>query len=126
MAKHNSQLFLRSHGISEDYFVKQINYLKLSLRSQRIMRLKEWAFLFERALDPSFVNRSNYFQEKAINLAQNAVVNGFHNIKDLDPKGIESMTNAKILRKRLRDNFGRFVTRKLAKRRVIIKNFEIE
>lgn len=126
MAKHNSQLFLRSHGISEDYFVKQINYLKLSLRSQRIMRLKEWAFLFERALDPSFVNRSNYFQEKAINLAQNAVVNGFHNIKDFDPKGIESMTNAKILRKRLRDNFGRFVTRKLAKRRVIIKNFEIE
>ena len=126
MAKHSSQLFLKSHGISEDYFIKQINYLKLSLRSQRVIRLKEWAFLFERTLDPSFVSRSNYYQEKAINLAQNVVVNGFLNIKDFDPKGIESITHAKMLRKRLRDNFGKFVTKKLAKRRVIIKNFEIE
>jgi hypothetical protein len=126
MAKDGSQLFLRTKGLSKDYFVRQISYLKLSIKSQNLIKLKVWAFLFEKTLDPYFVNRSNYYQEKAITLAQDAVINGFIGFEDFDPKGTESMFKAKELRKRLRDNFGRFVTKKLARKRVIIKNFALE
>ena len=126
MSKEASQLFLRTNGISQDYFVKQINYLKISIKSQHLMRLKNWAFLFERTLDPSFVRRSNYYQKKAINLAKDAVLKGFNSFENSDPKGTLSMFKAKELRKRLHDNFGRSVTKKLAKRRVIIKNFALE
>lgn len=125
-SKDGSHLFLKTTGISQDYFVKQINYLKISIRSQHLMRLKKWAFLFERTLDPSFVNRSNYYQKKAISLASEAVINGFVSLENFDPKGTLSMFKAKELRKRLHDNFGRFVTRKLARRKVIIKNFALE
>ena len=125
-AKDGSHLFLKTNGISKDYFVRQIHYLKITIKSQHLMRLKKWAFLFERTLDPSFVGRSNYYQKKAIGLASDAVINGFVSFENSDPKGTESIFKAKELRKRLHDNFGRFVTRKLAKRRVIIKNFALE
>jgi hypothetical protein len=125
-ANEGSDLFLRTHGISKEYFSRQINYLKLSIKSQHIVRLKDWAFLFERTLDPSFESRSNYYQEKSIAIAQEAVINGFVAFENCDPKGTESMFKAKELRKRLRENFGRFVTKKLAKKRLIIKNFALE
>ncbi|MDY6820160.1 MAG: zinc dependent phospholipase C family protein [Deferribacterota bacterium] len=125
-SKENSDLFLKTTGISKEYFIKQIKYLKLTLKTQHFVRFKYFAYLFEKALDENFIERSNYYQKKAIEVAAKAVDNGFSEYCMYDPTGINSITKAKNLREKIRLNYGKNITKKLAKKKTFLKSFSAD
>ena len=122
-AEENSDLFLRTFNIEKTYFLKQLRYLKLSLKYQHILKLQHIARKIDRMIIPEFINRCRAYRAKAYEVAYDAVDSGFSKYMNYDPTGRERMLKAKNNRKKMIKDIGALNLRRAAGSKTFVRNY---
>ncbi|MEC9493336.1 zinc dependent phospholipase C family protein [Flexistipes sp.] len=117
--------FLTTMSVDKNYFSREMNILKRSIKYMSIFKLSELSKFIRAKQIPDFKERCVQYQEKAKDYAQASVENGFTQFTRYDPSGSRAMKQAKDNRKKLVKDLGRKQLKSFDKKTTFKKNYLI-
>ncbi|MGE4318403.1 MAG: zinc dependent phospholipase C family protein [Deferribacterales bacterium] len=98
---HYGSLFLRTMGISDPWFKREVAAIRLGVLSQKHLKVHKVTRYLKKITQPDFEQKCGFFREAALQQAFEAIENGYEGLRDSDPSGKKSMSDAKEIRKEL-------------------------